>query len=115
VLTLTIPGNPKPKERPRFVRGRVYSPSKGEERRMAQHIRFQLPLHYKPLKGILVVRATFFRKTKHRVDLDNLIKALDCCNGLVWADDSQIHHWIATIKYDSENPRTTLTVEEFTE
>jgi crossover junction endodeoxyribonuclease RusA len=113
VLRLEIPGSPLPKQRPRFAGKRVYSPSKAEERRVRNHVTFQLPLHYKPLKGTVRVTADFYRKDKRRVDLDNLVKLVaDALNGLVFDDDSQIRHWVANMHVDKENPRTVLTIEE---
>ena len=116
-MKFTIPGQPLPKQRPRFgQRGRVYSPSKKEEERVFKHVRFQLPLHFKPLSGRIQIRADFYRKDKRRVDGDNLGKLVaDALNGLVWVDDSHLRHWIVNIYYDKENPRTEVEVKEYKE
>lgn len=50
-----------------------------------------------------------------RPDLDNMLKLVsDGCNGIVWADDSQIAQIAARKIYGAE-PRTVVTVEEFQE
>lgn len=50
-----------------------------------------------------------------RPDLDNYVKALtDACNGVLWADDSQLVHIEARKLYDQSGagPRIEMTVEE---
>ena len=111
-MTLTIPGNPLPKKRPRFVRGRVYSPSSKEEKRVAQHLSAQMGVR-KPLTGRLSVTMTFYRKDRRRVDLDNLEKlAADSANGVLWEDDSQIVEMISRKDYDPKQPRTEIEIRE---
>ena len=108
VITITIPGTPFAKQRPRATRqGRVYTPAKtvSFERTVgtiaAEH--FQTPLDC-PVK--VTICATFTpaaswskkktaehlnRPHTQRPDLDNLAKAIcDGLNRIAWADDSQI-------------------------
>ena len=51
----------------------------------------------------------FFRSTRRRVDIDNLLKAvMDAGNGTTWADDSQIVHIVANIRVEPAAPRTEI-------
>ena len=117
---ITIPGKPVAKNRPRFAkRGKfvtTYSDQETEESKFYMLAREQVLKQIKnPLTGPIIVRAIFsFERPKShygtgknaeilkpsalksyehtgKPDVDNCIKfALDCLNGLAWADDKQI-------------------------
>jgi len=123
--TITIPGNPIAKKRPRFARrGKfvtTYNDQETEEGRVLWEIKQQWkdpPIE----KGVgVMMDVTFYmpipesmpKKQRDRdhvkkPDLDNLIKFLkDVCNGTVWHDDSQVWKISAEKKYD-ECPRTNV-------
>lgn len=122
-LQITIPGAPIAKKRPRFYRRGnhvgTYNSQETEEGRFMQMLAMSLPSGWQPLDcpvSMLVsfcmpIPATTSRKKreemllgeiKHvkRPDIDNLQKFLkDCCNGLVWRDDSQVFHVEAEKSY----------------
>lgn len=111
LLEFTVPGNPRPKERPRF-NGHAYTAKDtagaelvvGWEARkaMAKRPRLEVPLW---------VEIDFRMDTRRRVDLDNLAKlVLDACNEVVWADDSQIERLVLTRAVDRDRPRTEVRV-----
>ncbi|MDR6172622.1 RusA family crossover junction endodeoxyribonuclease [Curtobacterium sp. SORGH_AS_0776] len=114
IATFTVPGNPKPKERPRFGRGRGYTTeaTRAAEARVASSFRDNLGVRHtieSPVTGPLRVRLRFFRENMRRVDLDNLAKIpLDALNKLAWVDDSQIMSLIASKHLDRDNPRTEI-------
>lgn len=114
VITMTVPGNPRSKGRPRF------SPRTGWARTPrltrlaentvaweAQAVMSGTP----PITGSVAVTLRFFMATARRVDVDNLTKlVLDALNRIVWEDDSQIVHVAATKTIDREHPRTEIEV-----
>lgn len=114
IATFTVEGNPRPKERPRFGRGRGYTTqaTRDAESRVASSFRSNLGIRHTietPVTGPLKVRLRFFRDTMRRVDLDNLAKIpLDALNELAWKDDSQIMSLIASKHLDRDNPRTEI-------
>ena len=128
IVTLTIPGKPFAKQRPRATRqGRIYTPAEtvSFERTVGQIAARSFPT---PLVGPvrLTVIATFepaasWSKKKraehlHRMhtqkpDLDNCLKALkDGLNRIAWADDSQVAEVIAR-KVWGLQPQTVVHVE----
>ena len=142
-FSITIPGNPVPKGRPRFVtRGKfvaVYTPTKTRdaEATIAGSVfhEWKLP----PLSGPLALTVEFFldrpkchfrtgkysdELSKHAMeaptskpDLDNLAKlvmdGLNSCQ--IWTDDAQVVWLEAHKAYDHENPRTEIDIEELAE
>lgn len=109
-MKFSIPGNPLPKQRPRSSKGRFYSPSSKEEKRVADHIRAQMD-RKKPCGSEVAVTVRFYRGDKRRVDLDNMLKlVLDSANGIIWEDDYLIVQIQARKSYDKEHPRTELEV-----
>ena len=122
VVTLTVPGTPTPKGRPRFTSsGRAYTDAK--TRAAEQNI---LAVWLTQARGrtahdgpvIADITATFvpavsWPKWKReealavnwfhtsKPDLDNLMKIIDGLNGVAWVDDSQVFHVGARKQYGS--------------
>ena len=135
MITITIPGNPIAKKRPRFARRvkfvTTYSDQQTEEGTALLMIREQW--QDPPLEGPLAVKMAFYmpRPSSHygsgknagklkygapawhikKPDVDNMEKFIsDVCNGLIWRDDSQIVASMTQKQYDS-NPRTEIQIE----
>ncbi len=112
VHTATVPGNPIPKERPRVVGRRAYTPkrTRDAEAWVRLHAR-ALPC----VEGPIRLGLAFFRKDAVPCDIDNLAKLVqDALNGAAWVDDRQILVLSASKDIDRQNPRTEITVEELT-
>ena len=136
-ITLTIPGNPIAKARPRFARVgkfvKTYNCQETEEGKFKWEL-LRGVLSYRTGEGPLVPKgvpvslraifympiptemskkkltALFFRHVK-KPDTDNLLKFLkDCGNGILWADDSQVCEVRAGKLYD-EKPRTYIEIQ----
>lgn len=113
-MLIVIPGKPQPKERPRFNRatGKVYTPKATkvyEQKVVAEALAARCPLH----RGHLAVSIALFWPDKRRRDVDNGVKAiLDGLNGRAWRDDAQIVQLLVTKRYDKENPRAEVVIEE---
>ena len=127
-LTITIPGQPIAKKRPRFARrGKfvtTYNPQETEEGKFICLMRSQFDGPPIPA-GIPVIMSIYFSvkipkslpKKKIEIgpvrkpDIDNMIKfVMDCANGILWHDDAQVVHIRATKVYD-ENPQTKIYLE----
>jgi Holliday junction resolvase RusA-like endonuclease len=114
IAAFTVPGQPLPKERPRFGRGRGYTTQRTQdaEQRVADAFTAQTGIRHtieRPVTGRLRVRVRFFRDDHRRVDVDNLVKVpLDALNKLAWADDSQIVSLVVSKHYDPDRPRTEI-------
>jgi Holliday junction resolvase RusA-like endonuclease len=76
-VTFVVPGRPQPKERPRVVGGRAYTPAATSlyEQRVTVTARGAMRGR-PPLEGDLHVYAIFRQTNRVRADLDNLVKAL---------------------------------------
>lgn len=134
MIRIEIIGTPLAKKRPRFFRrGKFVGTYNAQETEEGKFM-FELHRQYKgePIANTpLKINCVFYmpipkgtsnkkrlamiaREIYHikKPDLDNLIKfAKDCCNGIIWNDDSQVVH-IEAIKEYSENPRTILHIME---
>lgn len=129
-LQITIPGTPIAKKRPRFVRrGKfvgTYNCQQTEEGRWLWEVTQQLGPDFGIFDGMpLELDISFFlpipKSTPKKLDLrgephtkkpdvDNLIKfALDCLNGVLFADDRQIYT-ITGRKFYADKPQTQITV-----
>lgn len=111
-ITVTLPGEPKAKGRPRFSRksGRAYTPAATVSYEShLRHAGIQVMGANRPLEGpveVLVVAAfgvpASWSKGKRltalaglafptvKPDADNLLKMMDALNEVVWLDDKQI-------------------------
>lgn len=105
-----LPGDPHPKGRPRFSRGRAYTAEadRDAEARTALSLSQQVS---HPLTGNVALTCVFYRRTRRRVDVDNLIKhVMDSANGIVWRDDSQCTSLRGVVELDRDNPRTLVII-----
>ncbi len=131
-MQLIIDGQPIPKSRARTVtlrigKSRTYDPQDAEKTAMQWKIKNQADC--RPLQGALIIQLDFYMKPcdstsktelnaklhgliehTQKPDLDNLEKfILDCANGILYNDDSQIIS-IKSSKQWSENPRTEIKI-----
>jgi Holliday junction resolvase RusA-like endonuclease len=130
-LTITIPGKPIAKARPRFFRRGnfvgTFNCQETEEGRMKWEIAHQFNREPIPSGFPIILHALFCMPipgsmSKKRLselnfshvkkpDTDNLVKFIkDCGNGVLWVDDSQVCDVHARKIYD-QNPRTEITLE----
>jgi Holliday junction resolvase RusA-like endonuclease len=131
MITIEIPGKPIAKKRPRFARigkyVQTYSDQQTEEGRFLWELRRQwkeapmerplslvliftlpIPQSTSRKKADLMARGILFPDKKP--DLDNFIKfSLDCMNGHVWRDDSQIIK-IEAHKIYGQQSKTTISI-----
>jgi len=134
-ITMTIPGLPLSKKRPRFARRgkfvQTYNCQETEEGKFRWELlarlkgappiasgigirlycRFFMPIPAStPKKQRVLMEGCAVRHTK-KPDLDNLIKFVkDCANGILWVDDSQVFS-ITTSKAYHQNPATEIHIE----
>ena len=130
-VTLTIPGEPVAKGRPRMTRtGHVYTPSKtrlyeahiqdlwkaksvatlptGQPIRVSIAAFFAVPKSASKKQKMALDGAPHIKKP----DLDNVAKSvLDALNGLAFDDDSRICLLRVTKQYTLDDPRVELTLE----
>lgn len=116
IATFTVPGQPRPKERPRFGRGRGYTSeaTRAAEARVASSFRDNLGIRHTietPVTGDLQLRCWFYRKNAVAADTTNLVKVVeDGLNGIAWVDDKQIKSLRADQEIDRDNPRTEVEI-----
>lgn len=108
---MVIEGEPRSKARPRFSGGgSSYAADKQDaHERLLKHYMRTLMLN--PLRGNVAIACIFYRSSKHRVDVDNLLKQVfDAANGILWHDDMQVTACIGILKMDRTFPRTLVIV-----
>jgi Holliday junction resolvase RusA-like endonuclease len=140
-LTITIPGKPIAKKRPRFFRkGQyvgTYNDQRTEEGRWLYEATRQIPNEWIPLKTPIKTTMVFYmqRPKSHygtgknsnilkksaplshtsKPDIDNLQKMVyDCLNRVAWVDDSCVCEVVSRKEY-SDTPRTEITISEVIE
>lgn len=109
-----IPGEPPSKARPRsriqtkrdgtpYVQAYTPAATRNAEKRIAWQLR---PLGHHPT-GPLALVALFYRSSAHRIDIDNLQKALLDAATIagVWGDDSHVKAIACTLGIDRAAPR----------
>ena len=113
-ITLSFPGDPMPAPRPRFGLGVTYMAVKYTSYKEVLGWAFKEKMgRKKPMKGALLMTLDFYRRTRHRVDIDNLEKTvLDAGNGVAWLDDSQIIDLHSRKFLGCADPRTEVRLEE---
>lgn len=132
-LTLTVPGKPIAKKRPRFFRRGAfvgtYNAQETEESRWMWTVNQQLPDGFKPITGPVKVFMEFafpypksWSKKKRQThfwhaakpDLDNLEKfVLDCLRDFVIADDAAVCKTESVKFWDEFNePLTKIKIEQ---
>ena len=96
-MKIEIKAEPIPQPRPRFGRGgKVYQPEKIKAYKNVVSYAAKTAMQGKPpTSEALKINLRFYRRFKASSrrfgDCDNLVKAvLDACNGIIFADDSQI-------------------------
>lgn len=110
-MTVTVPGDPVPKARPRYVKNGVYTPRRTSERERVLTLSFRRARVERNEHDELGVRITFRASTRQRRDIDNCVKlVLDAANGVVWRDDVQVVHLEADMHRGVEDPSTTVEV-----
>lgn len=75
------------------------------------------PLAKRPRWKSAKVQCTFYRRTRHKTDPDNLISSVKAAfDGLtdagVWSDDRDLTHLPPVTKHDPKNPRLEIEVNE---
>ena len=130
-LHIVVPGQPVGKGRPRFARGRTYTPAKTKvyEQLIAMtaqreiesvgwvktsapikmHIlaQFEIPKSWTKKKQQAALRGEI---TPGRPDIDNVAKAaLDALNGIVYGDDDQVYQ--LSVKKVYGQPLLVITIE----
>lgn len=126
-LSLSIPGNPIAKKRPRFARrGKfvtTYNAQESEEGKFMCIMSSQIG-HHEPIPAgtpiylhidfgmsfptSMSAKKRLYATHTKKPDLDNLIKFVkDCANGILWHDDSQVDT-IRARKFYAETPHTRI-------
>jgi crossover junction endodeoxyribonuclease RusA len=113
IVSAVIDGNPLPKERPRVVNGRAYTPkkTKDEEERIATLLKIASVVDIPVANDNIRLDADYFRGDRRRVDTENCAKlTMDAMNKVVVDDDSQITEIHLTMTRGDPNPRTEISV-----
>lgn len=116
-FTLTVPGRPTPKGRPRLGRrGRVFTPEKTLQAeavireawikkkgpKWEEPVWIEIIFYYDKTQ-ITVGLDEGGGKSKLRGDIDNYVKlVMDGLNGAAWVDDKQVHKIVATKERETE-------------
>lgn len=128
LISFTIHHNPTPKGRPRFAKGRTYTPKKTTD--YQNIVKQSAPISTKKdHKGPIQANIVFYikrpkymlhKKYENRIiphtkkpDIDNLAKAiLDALNGTLYIDDSQIYSLNLTKFYcdKEQDPKVVVTL-----
>jgi Holliday junction resolvase RusA-like endonuclease len=102
---VAIPGKPVPKGRPRFARGRAYTPKEtiDYEKRIAAAWLEKYPTLFIEPDVRIVFHVEAYSKTAGRADVDNYLKiALDGTQGIIFNNDAQVWSAKATkVKVDT--------------
>jgi Holliday junction resolvase RusA-like endonuclease len=117
-LTVTVPGPPVPKGRPRTFwdrRTKTYrtvtpAHTRAFEARVALRFKVAYP-HHRPLTGPVHVVLRFHGCA--RGDADNFAKAtIDALNNRAWVDDRQVTRIDVSLFRESDQPRTEIEIYE---
>ena len=127
---ITIDGDPKGKQRPRFSQGHTYTPAETQEYEKIVHdtwiwqekrtyhgyVRVEIRAYFKIpdsySESVKMAMRTGERRPAKRPDIDNIEKIIyDGLNGAAYDDDAQIVE-TSTEKWYSDNPRVEIEVIE---
>jgi len=110
---LTIPGEPRSKQRPRFSRGHAYTPKETVQAEKAVAAAWR-DLGVEPFRHSVLVEIDFFNGNRRRRDLDNMLKlVLDALNTVAFDDDYQVVEINARkLLTAKENARTEIRLTE---
>ena len=134
IIQFVVPGEPVPKARPRVTRYGTYTPERTKAYEQAVYFAWKqqsgesfptgVPLiayvyaHFSIPRSISKKRRQEMvgkPHTKHRGDLDNVVKAvLDALNGYAFPDDCAVCAIVAVKDYQPK-PTTTVIIQEFKE
>ncbi|MEM5786532.1 MAG: RusA family crossover junction endodeoxyribonuclease [Syntrophobacteraceae bacterium] len=91
-VSFAVEGEPRAKQSFRFSRRGHFTDPRIKEWQNAVAWQARIAMQgMDPICGKVAMRVTFYLRTHHRVDLDNLQKAVgDALAGIVYKDDSQI-------------------------
>lgn len=117
-LRFAVYGRPRPKSRPRIVRighsSHAYTPRETtayESRVRDVAAREVSARDAWDMEARVWMRIVAYMPGRHRVDLDNVAKAItDACNGVLYDDDSQIDELYVRREIDREHPRVEVEV-----
>lgn len=105
-----VEGEPRSKARVRFGNGRAYNSKlqKESEQLLGLHMRAVIA---EPVPGNVSVACLFYRSSRQRIDLDNLLKqVLDSGNRICWNDDRQVTAIAGSVQLDRDRPRTLIAI-----
>lgn len=110
-----VGGEPRSKARPRFGGSRLPY-DKNKQLQQATLLRnYMWVTTPNLLLGNVAIVCTFYRSSKYRVDIDNLLKEVfDNANGIIWKDDMQVTACLGTLRMDPDFPRTCIAVGQHT-
>ncbi len=128
-MRIQINGTPIPYARPRVTSRVTYDPRSKDKSRIKKILLakgfepFQIPLRVNLIFELYIPKSASKKKQlemkegkikpSKKPDLDNLIKfILDCSNGILFSDDSQILEIIASKRF-SDNPSTIIHIEPY--
>ena len=111
VLRFTVPGAPRPKQRPRrSAAGSWYTP-RATQRYEEAVAAYALAAGARGRPGPFAVRAALYFPDRRRRDADNCVKTLlDALNGLLWTDDAEVTQLEVAKHLDPINPRAEVEV-----
>jgi Holliday junction resolvase RusA-like endonuclease len=113
-FTITVPGEPVSKGRPRVSQGHAYTDPKTVAAEDRLKWLFRATHVVANTVDDLSVIAVFRCGNRQRKDLDNLVKLLlDAANGIVWRDDMQVVEIQATVLRAHAEPGIDFTVGVF--
>jgi len=111
VYELSLAAAAHTKQRPRFGRGRAYTPTEtlGWEEMLAWSF---IPEHGRPKLACPVRIELLFGGVQANQDIDNLAKScLDALNGIAFEDDRQVVELVAR-KASNRTPETVISISE---
>ena len=114
MITFTIPGQPRPKQRARGGNGRHYTPeaTRQWEETVGWYANNAMSRGGHDILTVpLMLSVIFYREHERKADLDNLVKSIqDGMNGIVYEDDKQVVVLNARVLYEQETPRVEVEI-----